>query len=172
MSFFYQWTHGITFLRFTAALTGLPVLIAESDICTEHPADVDDENITETGFVPTGPEESTRMSSAIALFNVSRILNRVLEELYPSPAGYKISLSAVHSLAEELDDWQKKLPDHLRLEFAQDKPSTNITGSRSPLLVCTSATLLWDYLSDKPSVNRLLFHPHTYSSTGGLLRKT
>ncbi|KAL1960453.1 hypothetical protein VTO42DRAFT_7752 [Malbranchea cinnamomea] len=120
--------------RFAAALTGLPVLVAESDICTEYPTDVDDENVTETGFVPTPPEETTRMSSAIALFNVSRILNRVLEELYPSPAGYKISLSAVHSLAEELDDWQKKLPSHLRLEFAQDKPSTNVTGSRSPLL--------------------------------------
>lgn len=63
-----------------------------------------------------------------------------MEELYPSPAGYKLSLSAVHSLAEELDDWQKKLPSHLRLDFAQDKPSTSTTGSRSPLLVCVSPT--------------------------------
>ena len=109
--------------------------MAETDISTEYPANVDDENVTETGFVPTPPEESTRMSSALALFSVSRILNKVLERLYPSSTGYEISLSTIHSLAEELEDWLKKLPSHLRLEFAQDKPSANTTSSRSPLLV-------------------------------------
>ncbi|KAK2808338.1 hypothetical protein FQN49_008721, partial [Arthroderma sp. PD_2] len=119
---------------FGAALTGLPVLLAESDISTEYPADVDDENVTETGFVPTIPEEPTRMSTALALFSVSRILHRVLEELYPSPAGYEISLSTVHSLAEELDEWLKNLPAHLQLTFFQDKPNAPATSSRSVLL--------------------------------------
>ncbi|OAX78379.1 hypothetical protein ACJ72_07315 [Emergomyces africanus] len=123
--------------RFAAALTGLPVLIAESDICAEYPADIDDENITDAGFVPTLPGESTRISSALALFAASRILTKVLAQLYPSPAGYNVSLSTVHSLAEELDAWQKGLPPHLRLEFTQDKPSTNVTGSGSPLLSIT-----------------------------------
>ncbi|PGH13967.1 hypothetical protein AJ80_06107 [Polytolypa hystricis UAMH7299] len=120
--------------RFAAALTGLPVLMAESDICVEYPADVDDENVTETGFVPTLPGELTRVSSALALFGATRILNSVLDRLYPSPAGYQVSLSTIHSLAEELEEWQKNLPAHLRLDFVQDKPSTNVTGSRSPLL--------------------------------------
>ena len=121
--------------RFAAALTGLPVLLAESDIGAEYPADADDENVTETGFVPTLPGESTRISSALALFGAARILNKVLQELYPSPAGYEVSLSTIHSLAEELDNWLKNLAPHLRLEFSQDKPSANVTGSRSPVLV-------------------------------------
>ncbi|KAJ9268749.1 transcriptional regulator family: Fungal Specific TF [Paecilomyces variotii] len=120
--------------RFSAALTGLPVLLREDDIRTEYPADVDDENVTETGFLPTLPGESTRLSSALALFAASRILNKVLEDLYPSPAGYEIPVSKLHALSEQLDGWSKNLPPHLRLEFAQDKPSTNVTSSRSPLL--------------------------------------
>ena len=35
--------------RFTASLTGLPVLLREEDIRTEYPEDVDDENVSETG---------------------------------------------------------------------------------------------------------------------------
>ncbi|WEW56811.1 DNA-binding transcription factor cat8 [Emydomyces testavorans] len=120
--------------RFAAALTGLPVLMAESDICAEYPSDADDESATETGFVPTSVKESTRISSALALFSVSRILSKVLKALYPSPVGYEISLPSMHTLAEELEDWLKQLPPHLRLEFVQDKPSAGVTSSRSPLL--------------------------------------
>lgn len=121
--------------RFTAALTGLPVLLREEDTRTEHPVDVDDENVTETGFLPTLPGESTRLSSALALFAVSRILTTALDVLYPSVADYDISVSKMRSVAEELDAWLKNLPPHLRLQFSQDKPSTHVTSSRSPLLV-------------------------------------
>ncbi|KAI2412513.1 DNA-binding transcription factor cat8 [Ophidiomyces ophidiicola] len=120
--------------RFTAALTGLPVLMAESDICTEYPADIDDEHMTDPNFVPNPSTDATDMSSALALFSVSHILGKVLDELYASPAGCEISLSTMHALAEELDDWLKKLPPHLRLEFVQDKPSPAPTNSRSPIL--------------------------------------
>lgn len=122
-------------------MTGLPVLLAESDVCAEFPVDIDDENITEGGFVPTLPGEPTRVSSALALFSAARILSKVLAQLYPSPAGYNVSLSTVHSLGEELDEWQRSLPQHLQLEFTQDKPSTNVTGSRSPLLVSLTSIL-------------------------------
>ncbi|EEH22024.1 hypothetical protein PABG_04235 [Paracoccidioides brasiliensis Pb03] len=119
--------------RFAAALTGLPVLMLETDICAEYPADIDDENLTDS-IVPTLTGELTRISSALALFSVSRILSKVLAQLYPSPSGYDVSLSTVHSLAKELDEWQQGLPPHIRLEFAQDKPSANVTGNRSPIL--------------------------------------
>lgn len=124
-----------SFGRFSAALTGLPVLLREDDIRIEYPADVDDENVTETEYLPTLPGESTRISSALALFAASRIFNKVLEKLYPALPSYEIPMSAVQSLSTELDEWQKNLPQHLRLVFSQDKPSTNMTGSRSPLLV-------------------------------------
>ncbi|KAF5860424.1 hypothetical protein ETB97_001586 [Aspergillus alliaceus] len=120
--------------RFTAALTGLPVLLREEGIRTEYPEDIDDENVTETGFLPTLPGESTRISSAIALFAASRVLNKALEDLYPSDGGYEIPVSKLRSVAGQLDGWVKNLPSHLRLEFLQDKPSTNVTSSRSPLL--------------------------------------
>ncbi|PLB43484.1 acetate regulatory DNA binding protein facB [Aspergillus steynii IBT 23096] len=120
--------------RFTAALTGLPVLLREGDIRTEYPEDIDDENVTETGFLPTLPGESTRVSGAIALFSASRVLNKALEDLYPSDGGYDIPVSKLRSVAGQLDQWVQALPAHLRLEFSQDKPSTNVTSSRSPLL--------------------------------------
>ncbi|KAL2823104.1 fungal-specific transcription factor domain-containing protein [Aspergillus granulosus] len=120
--------------RFCAALTGLPVVLREQDIRTEYPEDIDDENVTATGFLPTLPGESTRISSALALFGATRILNSTLEDIYPSDGGYEIPLSKVRSVAENLEGWVKSLPAHLRLEFSQDKPSTNVISSRSPLL--------------------------------------
>lgn len=120
--------------RFCSALTGMPVLLRESDIETEYPVDIDDENVTESGFLPTLPGESTRISSALALFGASRILNNALEDLYPSKAGYDVYVSKLRAVAGQLDEWLHALPPHLRLEFSQDKPSTNVTSSRSPLL--------------------------------------
>ncbi len=121
--------------RFSSAASGMPVLIREGDVHTEYPADVDDENVTEKGFLPTLPGESTRLSSALALFNMSRLLTKVLEHNYPSAPSYDLSLSRIHALAGELDAWLNELPPHLRLQFVQDKPSTNVISSRSPLLV-------------------------------------
>jgi hypothetical protein len=114
--------------------------LREENIRTEYPEDIDDENVTETGFLPTLPGESTRISSAIALFAAARILNKALEDLYPSDGGYDIPVSKVRLVAGQLDEWVKNLPSHLRLEFLQDKPSTNVTSSRSPLLVSCDAS--------------------------------
>jgi hypothetical protein len=102
----------------------------------EYPVDADDEYITEKGFLPTLPGEYTKLSSALALFRLSRILSKVLTELYPGSASHEISFRTIASLADELEDWQSNLAPHLKLTFAQDKPSTNVTSSRSPVLVC------------------------------------
>ncbi|KAL4949980.1 fungal-specific transcription factor domain-containing protein [Aspergillus filifer] len=120
--------------RFCAISTGLHVLLPEEQIRTEYPEDIDDENVTETGFLPTLPGESTRISSALALFSASRILSNTLDNIYPSDGDYDIPLSKMRSASEQLDSWVKNLPAHLRLEFSQDKPSTNVISSRSPLL--------------------------------------
>ncbi|KAG6184492.1 hypothetical protein E4U36_001934 [Claviceps purpurea] len=119
---------------FSAATLGLPKLLKEEDVQTEFPADVDDEYITENGFQPTLPGECTRLSSALALFRMSRILARILEKNYPSAVNYELSLQKMSSLEVELDSWYQGLPMHLRLQFAQDKPSTDTTSSRSPVL--------------------------------------
>ncbi|KAK2609260.1 Lysophospholipase D gdpd1 [Conoideocrella luteorostrata] len=119
---------------FTAATLGLPKLLREEDIQTEFPVDTDDEYITEKGFQPTLPGEYTRLSSALALFRVSRILAGILEKIYPTVANYELSLQQMGAFEAELDAWYNDLPTHLRLTFSQDKPSSDITSSRSPLL--------------------------------------
>jgi hypothetical protein len=121
---------------FSAALLGLPKLLKEDDIHAEYPSDTDDEYVTEKGFQPTLPGEYTKISSALALFRVSRILSMVLEQNYPSAATHDLSLQSFETLETELNNWSNNLPQHLKLTFVQDKPSTDITGSRSALLVC------------------------------------
>ncbi|KAL8946121.1 MAG: hypothetical protein Q9222_007439 [Ikaeria aurantiellina] len=140
---------------FSAALLGLPKMLNEIDVHTEYPADIDDENISERGFQPTLPGESTRVSSALALYRSSRILAKVLDEIYPASLSYALSLRKLRELSDELDTWQNTLPAHLRLEFVQDKPSTKIIGSRSPFL-----SLAYHY------IQTLIHRPAVGSSLG------
>jgi len=107
----------------------------EEDIYCEYPVDADDEYVTERGFLPSLPGEFTRLSSALALFRACRILANVLAENYPASASHEISFRKLNALPDELNDWSSALPAHLRLQFVQDKPSTNVTGSRAPILV-------------------------------------
>jgi hypothetical protein len=125
----------LTLSSFSAAQLGLPRLLKDEDVHCEYPVDADDEYITEKGFLPVLPGEYTKLSSALALFKASRILAKVLTENYPASAAYDISLRKLMALSDELDNWLKTLPSHLRLQFVQDKPSTNVISSRSPLLV-------------------------------------
>ncbi|KAL6872577.1 N-terminal binuclear Zn cluster-containing/DNA binding domain-containing protein [Trichoderma longibrachiatum] len=121
----------------TAAITGLPKMLKEEDVQAEYPSDTDDEYVTEKGFLPTLPGEFTRISSALALFRATRILARVLDKNYPASASYELSLQQMGAFEAELDGWYQDLPAHLKLTFAQGKPSTDVTGSRSPLLSLT-----------------------------------
>lgn len=121
---------------FSAVLLGLPKQLKDEDIHCEYPVDADDEYVTERGFQPLLPGESTRLSSALALFRATRILSRVLEQVYPALPSYDLSLQKLAALSEELDQWLASLAPHLRLTFVQDKPSTGTISSRSPLLVC------------------------------------
>jgi hypothetical protein len=74
------------------------------------------------------------------LFRATRVLAKVLEKNYPASSSHELSLQQMSSLEAELDAWYDNLPAHLRLNFAQDKPSTDVTGSRSPLLVSQCRT--------------------------------
>ncbi len=133
---------GLMRRSFAAAALGLPRLIRDDDIHVEYPADVDDENVTERGLQPARPGESTKLSSALALFRAASIMSKVLSEIYPADAFHETSLQRIGALSDELDAWNVELPPHLRLEFIQDKPSTNVVSSRSPLLVSCWKRLL------------------------------
>lgn len=138
----YFWELVLIFNSFSAALLGLPRLLNDSDIHAEYPADIDDENVSERGFQSTLPGQSTRLCNALALFRASRILSKVLDKNYPAASSHDLSLQRFGALDDELDAWQNSLPPQLRLHFVQDKPSTNVVGSRAPLLVSTRPLLL------------------------------
>ncbi|PNS20282.1 hypothetical protein CAC42_5732 [Sphaceloma murrayae] len=123
--------------NFSAVLLGLPKQIRDDEVSCEYPVDADDEYITEKGFQPLLPGESTRVSSALALFRAARILSKVLDQVYPALPSYELSLKKLAALSEELDQWQASLAPHLRLPFAQDKPTVGTVSSRSPLLSLT-----------------------------------
>ncbi|KAL2357222.1 fungal-specific transcription factor domain-containing protein [Cryomyces antarcticus] len=122
---------------FSAALLGLPKHLKEEDVHCEYPVDADDEYVTDRGFQPTLPGESTKLSSALALFRASRILSKVLEQNYPASTSHEISFRDLAALSDELDAWSNTLASHLRMQFVQDKPSTGTISSRSPLLSLT-----------------------------------
>ncbi|KAK0735650.1 fungal-specific transcription factor domain-containing protein [Apiosordaria backusii] len=140
---------------FSAALLGLPKLLKEDDIHCEFPSDTDDEYVTEKGFQPSLPGEATRLSNALALFRGSRVLAKVLEKIYPSATSHDLSLQQMSAFEAELDEWYNNLPQHLKLTFKQDKPSTDITGSRSPILA-----LAYYY------IRTLIYRPAVTSSLG------
>jgi len=119
-------------------MLGLPKLLKEGDVHTEYPSDTDDEYVTEKGFQPSLPGEFTKISNALALFRAARILSKILDQIYPAATAYDISLQSLTSLENELNEWLEKLPSHLKLTFRQEKPSTDITGSRSAILVSKS----------------------------------
>lgn len=148
---------------FSAAVLGLPKLIKEEDAHAEYPADTDDEYVTERGFQPTLPGEYTRLSSALALFRAARIMAKVLEKIYPAATSYELSLQQMAALESELDDWSDNLPQHLKLNFRQDRPSTDLTGSRSPLLVCCSS--MSPSPTQLPQLHMLTLHRLSHTTT-------
>ncbi len=121
--------------RFISASSGSPTLLRDPDISTEYPEDVDDENLTVQGFSPALPRELTKISSALALFKICRILSRGLDQLLPATASYRFSMNSLNSISEDLDQWVKDIPTHLRMKFLNGKPSTGVISDRSPLLV-------------------------------------
>ena len=154
------------------------MLLREEDVHAEYPADVDDENLTESDLVSASPGECTRSSSALALFAVARTLGKVLENLYPSDSNYDISLSKINSVSDQLDDWHRGLPTHLRLGFSQDKPSTDVITSRSLLLVgsslCPPAFFITPSEANQQymTVSHILLYPFINSPPSSLLRWT
>ncbi|KAB2577295.1 hypothetical protein BFW01_g8565 [Lasiodiplodia theobromae] len=141
---------------FTAAQLGLPKQLREEDIHCEFPVDADDEYITEKGFLPSLPGEFTKLSSALALFRAARILGNVLCENFPAATSHEISLRKMAAQSDELDEWNNNLASHLKLQFVQDKPSTHIISSRSPIL-----SLAYQYIKS------LIWRPAVCANIGG-----
>ncbi len=122
---------------FSAASLGLPKSLKESVIECESPINVDDEHLTNDGLISPPPGHSTRISGALALFQLSRILSRVLGQDSSQAASSSSDFTArtVQTLSEELEEWSRGLDPNLKLRFLQDKPCTDLVNSQSPILV-------------------------------------
>lgn len=154
------------YYSFSAASMGLPQLLQDSDIETEYPLAIDDEYVEERGYLPTLPGESSKISSALALFSASRILSKVLQRLYPANTSKDLSLNTMTALENELNEWSEQLPPNLKLTFVQDKPSTDVTGNRSALLVSFMKTV-WSFRVLTITVTCLLPHSRVDTSSCG-----
>jgi len=150
-------------------MLGLPRLLKDEDISTEYPSDIDDEYITQDGFLSVLPGDFTKISCAIALFRCSRVLANVLDSVYPTTLASQ-SLWRLKELEGELDTWKAELAPHLRLEFVNGVPATNVVHSRSPLLVCCVTCSAFSFLTSMQVLayhyTRVLIHRPVVPSSG------
>ncbi|GAO47481.1 hypothetical protein G7K_1687-t1 [Saitoella complicata NRRL Y-17804] len=107
---------------FCSALLGLPKALRVKDIETELPADIDDEYVGETSFYHM-PGSSTRISAALALARLARVLSNVIENLYGQSHQPHSKLRALDG---ELEAWRKGLIPSLQFPLNP----MEATGSR------------------------------------------
>ncbi|KAI5459561.1 fungal-specific transcription factor domain-containing protein [Mariannaea sp. PMI_226] len=119
---------------FLSTTLGLPLLLQEKDIDQPLPTEVNDEYITQDGFLtpPAG------MNSFLEAFNahtkLMQILARIVEQLYPpkgterSPSNvtYKISCSHIKEIESELQAWSEHLPEAWRPGVGRNTQDTRI----------------------------------------------
>jgi len=117
---------------FSSAIVGLPRLLDDQQIDTEFPADLDDDYVTEMGFLPTPPGNFSMMSAALANFRLAKIISRLLSQVY-SPA--KVSLATIRAIESELNDWRNGLPSYLRVDLPNCVPSSTTFHTHAPMLL-------------------------------------
>lgn len=84
------------------------------------------------GFLPTPPGNFSMMSAALALYRVSKILSRLLQDVY-SPQ--RVSMKTIQAIETELSDWRNGLPTYLRVDLPNCIPSSTNYHSHSPMLL-------------------------------------
>ncbi|KAH3687033.1 hypothetical protein WICPIJ_001977 [Wickerhamomyces pijperi] len=96
-------------------MLGLPRSIAREDIDQEMPLGLDDENITETGYLPqeVGKLSSNGISNQHT--DLILVLNKIVKNLYPIASNRKfvISHEKVSEMELELRAWLSNLPKEL-----------------------------------------------------------
>ncbi|KAF4962288.1 hypothetical protein FSARC_9619 [Fusarium sarcochroum] len=122
---------------FSAIALHQPRLFREQNVQVQYPDDTGgtgDKYVTNHKFRTTPSSEETHMSLPIALFRATRILAKLLDEIYLPSSSCEPLSARLMRLGEELHTWYWELPDHLQLE-PSNKPSTGAIGSCPILLV-------------------------------------
>lgn len=124
---------------FSASRLKTPMLLKDIDITIDYPSDVDDEQITQHGYLNTPSWKPSRISCALALFRAACILATALDERHSDYNEFTSKRMA--AIEGGLETWLTQLPRHLGLEFIQDKCAQDIENSRSWLLVGQASTV-------------------------------
>ncbi|KAK9368693.1 fungal-specific transcription factor domain-containing protein [Lipomyces kononenkoae] len=122
---------------FSSALTGVPVILREDDVECSYPCDVDDEFMTEKAFMRSPPGSYTKLSAAIALWKLSRILSKILCTVYACTPSRTGSYKLLFELEDELEVWRRDLPPHLKFDIINGSPhgSSSTLHTRAPFLL-------------------------------------
>jgi hypothetical protein len=84
------------------------------------------------GFLPTPPGNFSMMSAALALYRVSKILSRLLQDVY-SPQ--RVSMNTIQAIEIELSDWRHGLPTYLRVDLPNCIPLSANYHPHAPMLL-------------------------------------
>ncbi|KAK9241312.1 fungal-specific transcription factor domain-containing protein [Lipomyces kononenkoae] len=122
---------------FSSTLMGVPAILRDDDVECSYPCDVDDEFLTEKAFLRAPPGNYTKLSAAIALWKVSRVLSKILCMLYSCTPSRTRSYKILFELEDELEVWRRELPPHLKFDIINGSPqgSASALHTRAPFLL-------------------------------------
>ena len=102
--------------RTLSSIFGRPCAIHDDDVDQEECAFADDDAITASSCIPTGPEEFSTSAALIYYARLGRILGRIQRELYSGVSRVR-SISQIHDVASEIEKdlsaWLEALPPYL-----------------------------------------------------------
>jgi hypothetical protein len=112
---------------YVGAMLGLPQMLADEDIDQELPSEIDDDYITEQGYLPMPAGVFPLMRATNAHTRLTKIMRKVVRYVYPLKSQdssrtdnvYSISHKKIRELEKDLQTWMDHLPPALR-------PSENV----------------------------------------------
>lgn len=112
------------------SMLGLPRSIAEEDFDQDMPIELDDENITETEYLPQEPGKISSAAIANAHTRLITILSHIIANIYPIKLNkgkhtsnaniFHTAHFKVSAMENELREWLISLPDELKPRANRD----------------------------------------------------
>ena len=108
---------------YVGAMLGLPRFLEDEDIDQEWPAEVDDENITESGIQPMPEGTISVMAAFNAHTRIVQVLSKICKYVYPikgtqsgdkDAVTYTVEYSKIRELEQDLAQWLDALPAALK----------------------------------------------------------
>lgn len=108
---------------YVGAMLGLPRFLEDEDIDQGWPAEVDDENITESGILPMAQGTISVMAAFNAHTRIVQVLSKICKYVYPikgtqsggkDSVTYTVGYSKIRELEQDLAQWLDELPMALK----------------------------------------------------------